>query len=110
MSLSATDTSDENAVVLINEDGLATYGRLPEDARKQMTTEEHETLEEKMQGVLGTMDDLREKATELLQEMGYGSLQWPLSDEAMQKIREGEDPPGLLLTRTNSPIPRNGTT
>jgi|APHM01.1.fsa_nt_gi hypothetical protein len=102
--LSQADTDDENAVVLIDEDGLSTFGALPEDARRELTEEEAEEIERRMEGENGSFAELRAAATEILSDLGYGPVQWPLPDEKMRAVQNGETPQGLLLTR----LPLNG--
>lgn len=98
MNVQQTDTDDPNAAVLLDEEGLCAYGKLPEDAIGQITDEEVRDLNEELTKVSGTMDDFRKAASETLQEFGYSEVQWPLPEEDMEKIRDGQRPKGLFLT------------
>lgn len=93
-----TSTDDPNAAVLINENGLCTYGKLPEDAVGELSKEELQKINRRLADTSGSMDDLRTAASEVLQDLGYGSVQWPLPDDDMARIKAGRAPEGLLLT------------
>jgi hypothetical protein len=114
MDIEQTDTSDPNAAVLLNEDGLCAYGKLPPGAIGEITQEEISEVNSHLAGAGGSMDDLREAASGKLQELGYGPIQWPLPDEDMNEIRDGKTPEGLFLTHltysAESTGIQNGTT
>jgi len=114
MDIQQTDTGDPNAAVLLNEGGLCAYGKLPSGAIGELTQEEVSELNSHLAGTPGSMDDLREAASEKLQEFGYDSIRWPLPEEDMEEIRNGKTPKGLFLTHltysTESTGIENGTT
>ena len=114
MNVEQTDTDDPNAAVLFTEDGLCSYGKLPPKAIGALTQSEISELNSHLAGRGGSMDDLREAASEKLQELGHGSIRWPLPEEDMEKIRSGKTPEGLFLTHlTYAARPtaiENGTT
>jgi len=98
MNAKQTTVDDPNAAVLLNDDGLCTYGKLPEEAVGEITEEEIREVNRRLTKQPGSMDDLREAASEILGDLGYGSVQWPIPEADMQRIQNGEVPEGLLLT------------
>jgi len=98
MNIEQTDTSDPNAAVLLDEEGLCAYGKLPSGAIGEITREEMQEVNGHLSGSGGTMNDLREAASEKLRELGYGPVQWPLPEEDMKTIRKGGSVEGLFLT------------
>lgn len=99
-----TSTDDPNAAVLLNEDGLCTYGKLPDDAIGEITTDEIEEINQETLKLEGSMQDLREVVSEVLTDQGYGPVQWPIPDKDIQRIRSGQVPEGLLLTHLTDSI------
>lgn len=98
MDVDQTNVDDPNAAVLLNEEGLCTYGKLPEAAIGELAPEQIREINSRLAKVTGTMDDLRETASEALGEFGFGPVQWPLPESDIEKIRGGEVPEGLFLT------------
>lgn len=102
--ISEAHVEDKNAVVLIGSDGLAAFGRLPEDARQDLSPSQVEELERQVQEAGESFAQKRSAATEFLSGLGLEGVEWPLSEEVMSAIRSGSVPPGLLVTR----VPLNG--
>lgn len=108
MNVNQTTTDDPNAAVLLDEDGLCSYGKLPEEAVGELSNEEVREMNRRITESPGSMQDLRETASDILQDLGYGPVQWPLPEEDMQRIREGDIPGGLLLTHLEYSIRPSG--
>jgi len=108
MSVQQTTTDDPNAAVLLNDDGLCSYGKVPEEAVGEITDEEIREMNRRITDSPASMQDLRETASEILKELGYGPVQWPIPEEDMDRIREGDIPGGLLLTHLEYSIRPSG--
>lgn len=103
MDAPRTDFDDPNGVVLLNEDGLATFGRLPSEALGALSPETEAQIVSAYSYSTESVEAMREAVSEVLEDAGFPGVRWPLSAETMEKIQEGNPPQGLLLTRVFSP-------
>jgi len=108
MNVHQTTTDDPNSAVLLNEDGLCSYGKIPEGAVGEITDEEIREMNRRITDSPQSMQDLRDTASEILQDLGYGPVQWPIPEEDMERIRDGDIPGGLLLTHLEYSIRPSG--